>query len=80
MFFSRFHHSVLLAAVPVTARGSVPGAANDVPYHPAYKGLVLFKNVFEGKLPATDYPKVNVCSTISPNIKDLSYGFSFIPQ
>ena len=29
--------------------------------HPSYKGTVLFRNVFDGELPATDYPKVNVC-------------------
>ncbi|KAL1760917.1 lung seven transmembrane receptor-domain-containing protein [Schizophyllum commune] len=31
----------------------------DVPYHPSYKGTVLFRNKFDGKLPAADYPKVN---------------------
>ena len=78
--FSCFHHPVILAAVPVTVHGSAPRTENDRPYHPAYKGLVLFKNVFEGKLPATDYPKVNVCSAMSPSINDLSYPFSFILQ
>ena len=29
--------------------------------HPSYKGTVLFRNVFDGELAATDYPKVNVC-------------------
>lgn len=28
--------------------------------HPTYKGLVFFQNQFDGMLPATDYPKVNV--------------------
>ncbi|KAI0296242.1 lung seven transmembrane receptor-domain-containing protein [Russula brevipes] len=27
--------------------------------HPSYRGTVLFRNVFDGKLAATDYPKVN---------------------
>jgi hypothetical protein len=31
----------------------------DVPYHPTYNGVVLFQNTFDGKLPSTDYPKVN---------------------
>jgi len=31
-----------------------------VPLHPSYKGSVLFRNTFDGQLPATDYPKVNV--------------------
>lgn len=34
--------------------------STDVPYHPAYSGKIFFKNTFDGKLPATDYPKVNV--------------------
>ncbi|KAF8846021.1 hypothetical protein BDN67DRAFT_1018676 [Paxillus ammoniavirescens] len=40
---------------PTTARQAPDG----VPYHPTYNGVVLFRNTFEGKLPATDYPKVN---------------------
>jgi hypothetical protein len=44
------------AIVPVTLQS----AARDV-LHPTYKGTVLFRNTFDGKLPATDYPKVNVC-------------------
>jgi hypothetical protein len=28
--------------------------------HATYKGLVFFQNQFDGMLPATDYPKVNV--------------------
>ena len=31
----------------------------DVPFHPKYEGTILFKNKFDGQLPATDYPKVN---------------------
>ena len=33
--------------------------STDVPFHPQYEGIVLFKNKFDGQLPATDYPKVN---------------------
>uniref|UniRef100_A0A8H7Y739 Uncharacterized protein n=1 Tax=Psilocybe cubensis TaxID=181762 RepID=A0A8H7Y739_PSICU len=46
------------AAIPVTVQGSTRRADTDVPYHPSYKGTVLFKNTFDGELPATDYPKV----------------------
>ena len=34
--------------------------------HPSYKGTVLFRNVFDGELAATDYPKVNVCGLCVP--------------
>ncbi|KAF9225433.1 hypothetical protein BS17DRAFT_701032 [Gyrodon lividus] len=50
-----------LAIVPVTV--ITPTAARQaptgVPYHPTYNGVVLFKNTFDGKLPAADYPKVH---------------------
>ncbi|KAG5220058.1 lung seven transmembrane receptor-domain-containing protein [Salix suchowensis] len=35
-------------------------SGTGVPFHPVYEGTILFHNTFEGKLPATDYPKVNV--------------------
>ncbi|KIM88622.1 hypothetical protein PILCRDRAFT_2830 [Piloderma croceum F 1598] len=45
--------------VPVTVLSPAPRqASTDVPSHPTYKGKVLFQNTFDGKLPATDYPKV----------------------
>jgi hypothetical protein len=47
------------AIVPVTVLSS-RRAPTDVPFHPKYHGTVLFKNAFNGMLPATDYPKVNV--------------------
>lgn len=34
-------------------------AATDVPTHPTYGGTILFRNVFNGQLPAAEYPKVN---------------------
>ena len=37
-------------------------APTDVAFHPTYNGVVLFRNTFDGKLPATDYSKVNVSS------------------
>ncbi|PCH33992.1 hypothetical protein WOLCODRAFT_112920 [Wolfiporia cocos MD-104 SS10] len=49
-----------VAIVPVTVlQNSARQANTDVPYHPTYKGTVFFRNTFDGKLPATDYPKVN---------------------
>jgi hypothetical protein len=51
----------LPAIVPVTVLSTSPRQEpTDVPYHPSYHGSVLFRNTFDGKLPATDYPKVNV--------------------
>ena len=34
-------------------------ASTDVPTHPTYAGTILFRNVFNGQLPAAEYPKVN---------------------
>ncbi|KAG1754854.1 lung seven transmembrane receptor-domain-containing protein [Suillus paluster] len=48
------------AIVPVTVMNpTARQAPTDVPSHPTYNGVVLFQNTFDGKLPATDYPKVN---------------------
>ncbi|KAI0257174.1 lung seven transmembrane receptor-domain-containing protein [Lactifluus subvellereus] len=53
-----------VAVVPVTVLQTPPSSAlqkrqsSDV--HPSYRGTVLFRNVFDGRLAATDYPKVNV--------------------
>ena len=38
----------------------IPFTIQDTLSYPPYNGLVLFRNTFDGKLPATDYPKVNV--------------------
>ncbi|KAH0591001.1 hypothetical protein H2248_001112 [Termitomyces sp. 'cryptogamus'] len=48
-----------VAVVPVTVNSYSIRAATDIPYHPSYTGSVLFQNTFNGKLPASDYPKVN---------------------
>ncbi|KAJ7597591.1 lung seven transmembrane receptor-domain-containing protein [Mycena floridula] len=45
-----------VAIVPMTVQHSLTPTE---PVHPQYKGKVLFRNTFDGKLPATDYPKVN---------------------
>ncbi len=50
--------------MPVTVlqtSSSVLPERQSTDIHPSYKGTVLFRNVFDGELPATDYPKVNVC-------------------
>jgi hypothetical protein len=69
-----------LAAIPGTSQASNPRASTDVPYHPSYSGTVLFKNTFEGKLPATDYPKVNVCfrcfQLVIPNLRVSQFYFA----
>ncbi|TRM65879.1 lung seven transmembrane receptor-domain-containing protein [Schizophyllum amplum] len=49
--------SVQSSSTQVQARQDDDDA--DVPYHPSYKGTVLFRNKFNGKLAAADYPKVN---------------------
>ncbi|EPT01530.1 hypothetical protein FOMPIDRAFT_1059714 [Fomitopsis schrenkii] len=49
-----------VAIVPVTVmQNSARQSQTDVPYHPTYTGTVFFRNTFDGRLPATDYPKVN---------------------
>lgn len=48
------------AVVPVTVLSEKRQLPTDVPFHPSYNGVVLFKNTFNGELPAADYPKVNV--------------------
>lgn len=51
----------IVAIVPVTVMNpTARQVSTDVPYHPTYNGVVFFRNTFDGKLPATDYPKVNV--------------------
>lgn len=56
----RTSYDVYLAIVPVTVLSSEKRADTDVPFHPSYNGVILFQNAFNGKLPASDYPKVNV--------------------
>jgi len=46
----------------VTVESLAERAADAVPYHPKYKGVVHFENTFKGQLSASDYPKVNVSS------------------
>lgn len=56
-----------VAMVPLTVmdmRRSDARAAMDVPTHPKYTGTILFRNTFNGQLPAAEYPKVNVCAQL----------------
>ncbi|KAG2367769.1 protein PTM1 [Suillus spraguei] len=49
-----------VAILPVTVLNpTTRQVPTDVPYHPTYSGVILFRNTFDGQLPATDYPKVN---------------------
>lgn len=53
--------SFLQAVIPVTFQSPLTRRADTgAPLHPLYQGSVLFQNTFDGQLPATDYPKVNV--------------------
>jgi len=58
-----FTNPLPTAVVPLTTISSDTAGtgqdSTDVPFHPKYDGTVLFRNKFNGQLPATDYPKVN---------------------
>lgn len=54
----------LPAIVPVTVLDNSNPNSTDVPFHPHYNGKILFRNTFDGQLPATDYPKVTVSTTM----------------
>lgn len=67
---------VLSGTVPITV---IEGDDSTPPTHAAFKGTILFKNTFGGKLPAADYPKVNVgilwlISLV--HVLNISYPFS----
>ncbi|KAI0361441.1 hypothetical protein OH77DRAFT_1417699, partial [Trametes cingulata] len=53
------YYCVAIVPITVLPSGSPEDTSTDVPYHPIYTGTVLFRNTFDGKLPASDYPKVN---------------------
>ena len=48
----------LQAVIPITVQSPSTRQANSP--HPSYTGSVLFQNTFNGQLPATDYPKLDV--------------------
>ena len=45
-----------VAVVPVT----VISSERRDEFNPSYNGVILFQNTFNGKLPASEHPKVNV--------------------
>lgn len=47
-----------MAVVPITVLSDGDGLA-DGDAHPPYSGTILFRNTFDGKLAASEYPKVN---------------------
>ncbi|GJJ09695.1 hypothetical protein Clacol_003919 [Clathrus columnatus] len=47
-----------IAIIPLTVDAALNSRSASTP-HPEYDGTILFHNVFTGKLPASDYPKVN---------------------
>ncbi|KAH9858027.1 lung seven transmembrane receptor-domain-containing protein [Lenzites betulinus] len=51
-----------IAMVPITVVSSNKARQDTVSTdnpHPTYQGTVFFRNTFDGRLPASDYPKVN---------------------
>lgn len=50
----------LQAVIPITVQPPLTRRADTSAPHPSYTGSVLFRNTFDGQLPATDYPKVDV--------------------
>jgi len=67
-----------VALVPVTVLSAPPRqVSTDVPYHPTYSGKVLFQNTFDGKLPATDYPKVTfyMCMFLAYVVVGCAWGW-----
>ena len=48
-----------LTVTDQTKKGLSERALSDVPTHPTYTGTILFRNVFNGQLPAAEYPKVH---------------------
>ncbi|WWC87461.1 uncharacterized protein L201_002350 [Kwoniella dendrophila CBS 6074] len=48
------------------------------PTHAEYSGLVLFKNTFEGELPAVEYPKINFYAILSLVYFVLGCGWAYL--
>jgi hypothetical protein len=50
-----------VAIIPLTVMDQTKRrlSETDVPTHPTYSGTILFRNVFNGQLPAAEYPKVH---------------------
>ncbi|KAH9835933.1 lung seven transmembrane receptor-domain-containing protein [Rhodofomes roseus] len=68
-----------VAIVPVTVmQNPARQATNDVPYHPTYTGTIFFRNTFDGRLPATDYPKVNFYSIMFLVYTAVAVGWAWL--
>ncbi|WWD16902.1 hypothetical protein CI109_101334 [Kwoniella shandongensis] len=66
--------------VPVTlvnSRSDIPLTARQAT-HAEYSGLVLFKNTFEGELPAVEYPKINFYLLLSVVYFGLGCGWAYL--
>ena len=61
------------AIVPFTLQNDESPETSDT--HAAFKGQIFFHNTFEGKLPASDYPKVNVSVLIYPQTYSETHYF-----
>ncbi|WWC60033.1 uncharacterized protein I303_102596 [Kwoniella dejecticola CBS 10117] len=67
--------------VPVTlvnTRSDIPLDTRQNPTHAEYSGLVLFRNTFEGELPAVEYPKINFYMTLSLVYFVLGCGWAYL--
>ncbi|WVF66945.1 hypothetical protein IAT40_001688 [Kwoniella sp. CBS 6097] len=67
--------------VPVTlvnSRSDIPIAERQAATHAEYSGLVLFKNTFEGELPAVEYPKINFYFALSLVYLVLGAGWAYL--
>ncbi|WWD08697.1 hypothetical protein V865_006810 [Kwoniella europaea PYCC6329] len=67
--------------VPVTlinARSDIPIESRQTPSHAEYSGLVLFRNTFEGELPAVEYPKINFYMALSLVYFVLGCGWAYL--
>jgi hypothetical protein len=65
------HRLIRLGIVPVTlvnSRSDIPEDRDNT--HAEYSGMVLFRNTFDGELPAVEYPKVNVGGLHRPAYRD----------
>jgi len=53
------YYCVAIIPLTVTDQTKKRLSETDVPTHPTYAGTILFRNVFNGQLPAAEYPKVH---------------------
>ena len=55
---------VPIVAIPAPSHTAIPPSSGGF-YRSTYTGTVSFHNIFEGKLPGSDYPKLNVRAPLS---------------